>query len=87
MGEDVTNITGVGRYSWAMAKSTKKTKAGEAAERFVLEREEIAAICAVEGLKLSPESEQRLKETEGLSPEQRVAVIIAAYKAKAARGR
>jgi len=35
----------------------------------------------VEGLKLSPESEQRLKETEHLSPEERVAVIIAAYRA------
>jgi hypothetical protein len=33
-------------------------------------------------LKLTPEAEKRLKETEGMSPEERVAAIIAAYKAK-----
>jgi hypothetical protein len=36
----------------------------------------------VEGLKLSPEAEQRLKDTEGMTPEERVAVIIGAYKAR-----
>jgi hypothetical protein len=70
-----------------MAKRSKKTKVSPASKPFVLGREDMAAICAVEGLKLSPESEQRLKETEGLSPEERRAVIIAAYKAKAAQGR
>jgi hypothetical protein len=69
-----------------MAKRSKK-KVSEPTKRFVLGREDMAAICAVEGLKLSPESEQRLKETEGLSPEERIAVVIAAYKAKATRGR
>ncbi|MGD0368920.1 MAG: hypothetical protein ABSA94_15805 [Acidobacteriaceae bacterium] len=70
-----------------MAKRSQKKKVSEPTKRFVLGREEIAAIQAVEGLKLSPEGEQRLKETEGLSPEERIAVIIAAYKAKAAQGR
>jgi hypothetical protein len=70
-----------------MAKRSKKKKVSEPTKRFVLGREDWAAICAVEGLKLSPEGEQRLKETEGLSPEERRAVIIAAYKAKAAQGR
>jgi len=50
-----------------------------------MSREEVEAIFAVEGLKLTPEAEQRLKETEGMSPEERIAVIIAAYKAKAVR--
>jgi hypothetical protein len=70
-----------------MAKRSKETKVSEPAKRYSLGREDMAAICAVEGLKLSPESQQRLKDTEHLSPEERVAVIIAAYKAKAARGR
>jgi hypothetical protein len=70
-----------------MAKRAKKTKVSEPAKRYSLKPEEWAAICAVEGLKLSPESEKRLKDTEHLSPEERMAVIIAAYKAKVAQGR
>lgn len=60
-----------------MAKRLKKTP--EEGPRFTLSREDVAAIFAVEGLKLTPEAEQRLKETEGMSPEERRAVIIAAY--------
>ncbi len=70
-----------------MAKRSKETKVSEPAKRYLLGREDMAAICAVEGLKLSAESQQRLKECGALSPEERCAVIIAAYKAKAARGR
>lgn len=46
---------------------------------FVLGREKFAAISAVEGLKLTPEGEKRLKETEALSPEERRAVILRAF--------
>lgn len=58
---------------------------GKAPRRYVLTREEFAAISAVEGLKLTPDAEKRLKETEGLSPEKRLAVILAAH--QPARGR
>jgi hypothetical protein len=63
-----------------MAKGSKKKP--EEKLGFKLSREEFVAITAVEGLKLSPEAEQRLKDTEGMTPEERVAVIIGAYKAR-----
>ncbi|HEX4066954.1 MAG TPA: hypothetical protein VHZ09_13110 [Acidobacteriaceae bacterium] len=46
---------------------------------FVLGREKFAAITAVEGLRLTPEAERRLRETEALSPEERRAAILGAY--------
>jgi hypothetical protein len=58
----------------------RRKKEGKAPLRYVMSREEVEAIFAVEGLKLTPEAEQRLKETEGMSPEDRIAVIIRAYK-------
>ncbi len=61
-----------------MAKGPKKIL--EKKPSFTLSREDVAAIFAVEGLKLTPEAEQRLKETEGMSLEERRAVIIRAYK-------
>lgn len=57
----------------------------KAAVRYVLSDAEIAAILAVEGMKLTPEAEERLKQTKSLSPERRLAAIIAAH--KPARGR
>jgi hypothetical protein len=66
-----------------MAKSAKAGR--KSAVRYVLSDAEIAAILAVEGMKLSPEGEERLKQTKSLSPEKRRAVTIAAY--KSARGR
>ena len=58
-----------------MAKRSKKIP--DEARRFTLSREEVEAIFAVEGLKLTLEAEQRLQETEGMSPAERRAVIIA----------
>jgi hypothetical protein len=60
-----------------MAKRLKKSP--EEKPRFTLSREDVAAIFAVEGLKLTPEAEQRLKETEGMSPEERRALTIQAF--------
>jgi hypothetical protein len=60
-----------------MAKRTNGN--GKAPRRYVLEREEFAAIRAVEGLKLTAAADDRLKEAESLSPEERRAVIIRAY--------
>ncbi|HEY1498061.1 MAG TPA: hypothetical protein VGF88_00650 [Acidobacteriaceae bacterium] len=55
-------------------------KRPEAAVRpFVLGREKFAAITAVEGLRLTPDGEKRLKETESLRPEERRAAILRAY--------
>jgi hypothetical protein len=51
----------------------------------VLAREEFAAITAVEGLKLTAAAEKRLKETESLSPEERLAVIVRAHTGRRAR--
>jgi hypothetical protein len=66
-----------------MAKLSKGT--GKIAVRYVLSDADIAAVLAVEGMKLSPESEKRLKRTKLLSPAKRRAATIAAY--KTARGR
>jgi hypothetical protein len=52
----------------------------EAADRpFVLGRKRLSAITALEGLKLSLTSEQRLNGTETLPPEERRAETIRAY--------
>ncbi|MGB9029910.1 MAG: hypothetical protein WCC27_07305 [Acidobacteriaceae bacterium] len=60
-----------------MAKSSKrKTTVG-----YVIGDANFAAITAVEGLKLSPEGEKRLKRARSMSPAKRRAVTIAAYKA------
>jgi hypothetical protein len=81
---DVTKITGgLRRYTEVMAKRTNGN--GKAPGRYVLAREEFAAITAVEGLKLTAAAEKRLKETESLSPEERRAVIIRAYSGSRAR--
>jgi hypothetical protein len=53
--------------------------------RYALTRKEFAAISAVEGLKLTPNAEKRLEETESLSPEERLAVIIRAHTPRRAR--
>jgi hypothetical protein len=66
-----------------MAKSSNGN--GKAPRRYVLAREEFAAITAVEGLKLTPDAEKRLKETESLSPEERMAVIIRAHTGRRVR--
>jgi hypothetical protein len=39
----------------------------------------------VEGLKLTAAAEKRLKETESLSPEERLAVIVRAHTGRRAR--
>jgi len=67
----------LGRYTWVMAKSANGN--GKAPRRYVLTREEFAAISAVEGLKLTPEAEKRLQETESLSPDERIALIVRAH--------
>ena len=46
---------------------------------YVIGRRSFAAITAVEGLKLSPGSEERLKRTEVLTPAQRRAETIRAF--------
>jgi hypothetical protein len=66
-----------------MAKSSNGN--GKAPRRYALTREEFAAISAVEGLKLTPAAEKRLKETESLSPEERLAVIVRAHTGRRAR--
>jgi hypothetical protein len=66
-----------------MAKSSNGN--GKASRRYALTREEFAAISAVEGLKLTPDAEKRLKETESLSPEERLAVIVRAHTGHRAR--
>jgi predicted DNA-binding protein len=48
------------------------------AKAYVIGRSAFAAITAVEGLKLSRESEERLQQTENLSSEERLAVIMQA---------
>jgi hypothetical protein len=68
-----------------MATVAKTSGRGTTTRRYVIGRAQFAAISAVEGLKLTPASEKRLKETEGLSPQQRRGPIVAAY--KKARGR
>jgi hypothetical protein len=60
-----------------MAKRRKKE--GKTPLRYAMSREEVEAIFAVEGLKLTPEAEQRLKETEGMSPEEWRALTIQAF--------
>jgi len=71
------------RYTWGMAKPSKG--AGKTTVRYVLGDANFAAITAVEGLKLSPEGEKRLKRARTMSPAKRRAATIAAY--KSARGR
>lgn len=70
-------------YTLAMARSSKG--AGKSTVRYALRREEFAAITAVEGLKLTPEAEKRLKETESLPPDERMAVVIRAHTGRRAR--
>lgn len=83
-GEDVTKITRArGRYTLVMAKPTEGV--GKTTVRYRLAGAEIAALLAVEGMKLTPESAKRLMRTKSLSPAKRRAATIAAY--KAARGR
>jgi hypothetical protein len=48
-------------------------------KRYVLGSKSFAAISAVEGLSLRPESEQRLERTERLSPAHRRAATIRAF--------
>ena len=66
-----------------MTKSS--TGNGKSPRLYVLAREEFAAITAVEGLKLTPEAEKRLKETESLPPDERMAVVIRAQTNRRAR--
>ena len=66
-----------------MAKSSNGN--GKAPRRYALTREEFAAISAVEGLKLTPAAEKRLKETESLPPDERMAVVIRAHTNRRAR--
>jgi|HubBroStandDraft_5_1064220.scaffolds.fasta_scaffold255835_2 hypothetical protein len=66
-----------------MAKSSNGN--GQVPRRYALTRKEFAAISAVEGLKLTPNAEKRLEETESLSPEERLAVIIRAHTPRRAR--
>ena len=87
-GECAREIGGCGgtkvlQYTGGMAKSSNGS--GKAPRRYALTREEFAAISAVEGLKLTPEAEKRLKETESLSPEERLAVIVRAHTPRRAR--
>ena len=66
-----------------MAKPAKSN--GKAPLRYALTHEEFAAVTAVEGLKLTPEAEKRLKETASLSPDERIAVIIRAHAGRRVR--
>jgi hypothetical protein len=58
--------------------------ASTTAKPYVLGRARFVAITAVEGLKLSPDSEARLQRTQSLSPEQRRAETIRAYSSRKA---
>jgi len=52
---------------------------------YVLGRKTFAAISAVEGLKLSAAGKRRMKKTGHLTPDQRRAEVILAYKGRKGR--
>lgn len=55
------------------------SRAATTAKPYVLGRRSFAAITAIEGLKLSSDSEARLKRNQSLSPEQRRAETVRAF--------
>jgi len=60
----------------SVGKLVSKTSS---AKGYVIGRRAFAAITAVEGLKLTRESEERLKQTEHMSPAERLAVTMKAF--------
>jgi hypothetical protein len=57
-------------------------KAPSRTGRMTIGRKRFAAISAVEGIKLTPEMERRAAELDrrGLTPEERIRAIVAAYR-------
>jgi len=65
--------------------AVRSMSSSESTRPYVLGRKSFAAISAVEGLKLSDAGTRRLKKASRLSPEQRRAEAILAYKSRKER--